>query len=82
MSDLATYRTWLTEAEQARHDLATGRGVVEIVRDGRRVRYTDRNSGDLDNYIGTLTKRIGELELSAAGTLAPRRRSIGVVFGG
>lgn len=79
MADLATLKTRLTEAEAAKHDLAMGARVVEVVRDGRRIRYQEANKGDLDTYIDKLLREIDDLEAPASGSL-PRRRFIPAAF--
>jgi len=81
-ADLTTLQTWITEAQEAMHKLATGAAVVDISRDGRRIKYNASNKGDLAKYIADLKLQIAALEAEAAGKLAPRRRSFGVVWGG
>lgn len=82
MADLTTLQAWLTEAEAARHALATGASVVEIWRDGRRIVYTKANLPDLQKYIDSLKADIATAQDAANGTTVMRRRSIGVIFGG
>ncbi|WP_417615323.1 gpW family head-tail joining protein [Parasphingorhabdus sp.] len=75
MADLATLQTRLTEAETARHDIATGGGVEFVSRDGRAVRYSRNNLADFDKYIQTLERDIEIATNVAAGK--PRRAAIG-----
>lgn len=80
MADLETLQTRLTEAEAALHSLAMGERVVEVVRDGRRVRYQESNKGDLGAYADLLRRSIADLQAVAAGNTR-RRRFIPVAFG-
>jgi hypothetical protein len=77
MATLAEYQTWLTEAEQARHKIATGNALVEVWRDGRRVIFSKANMKDLDSYIADLEGKIaalgGPAPTSAAGNRRPGR---------
>lgn len=82
MADLTTLQGWLTEAENARHQLAMGKQVVEVWRDGRRLTYRQSSLNDLNGYIDNLTAQIARLEDEQNGTSFARRRSIGVIFGG
>lgn len=79
MADLATLQTRLTDAEAARHALATGQRVVEVMRDGRRVRYQESNRGDLGLYIDELAAAIAGLTAPSTGAL-PRRRFIPIAL--
>jgi hypothetical protein len=80
MADVETLRTRLAEAETAMHALAMGTRVVEVVRDGRRVKYSESGKGELSAYIDSLTRQIEALEGASSGSL-PRRRFIPVVQG-
>lgn len=79
MTDLATLQTRLSEAQDARHALATGQRVVEVMRDGKRMRFQESNKGDLAAYIDEITTSIADLEAPTTGAL-PRRRFIGIAF--
>lgn len=79
MTDLTTLRTWLSEAEAARHAIATGGGVVEIQRGDRRMRYSRENLQALTDYIELLRREIGAAEMAASGR--PRRSAFGVRWG-
>lgn len=49
------YRTWLTEARQAYHDLIRGiRARVFVDQNGERIEYDRASSGDLAAWIRTL----------------------------
>lgn len=80
MADIETLKTRLAEAEDARHALATGGRVVDVWKDGRRVRYAEANRGDLDTYIDGL-KALIEAGEQPVETARPRRRFIPVAFG-
>jgi len=51
--------TDLTEARRALHDLATGKRVATIMKDGRRVEYSSINIGDLKKYIKEIEDELG-----------------------
>lgn len=53
----------LQEAKAALHNLMTGKAVVSLQRDGRRVEYTPANKSQLQSYINQL-----ESELNARST--------------
>lgn len=53
----------LQEAKAALHNLMTGKAVVSLQRDGRRVEYTPANKTQLQSYINQL-----ESELNARST--------------
>lgn len=57
----------LTEALEARHNLAIGKGIASVTRDGRTLQFTATNVADLDNYIAQLRRDL-------AGTPARRSR--------
>lgn len=53
----------LQEAKAALHNLMTGKAVVSLQRDGRRVEYTPANKSQLQSYINQL-----ESELNSRST--------------
>ena len=79
MATLAQLQTWLSEAESARHSIATGAGIVSLQKDGRAMRYTAQNIADLNAYIDRLERQIEAATADAAGR--PRRSAISVHFG-
>ena len=80
MADLATLQTRLADAETALDTLVKGGQVVEVATaSGKRVKYASANRGDLEAYIGRLTRDIALLEIEATGS-RPRRRFIPVAF--
>lgn len=51
----------LDEARAALHKLITGRSAISVThRDGRRVEYTQANRRDLESYISSLEKSLGQ----------------------
>lgn len=48
----------LQEAQTALHNLMTGKAVVSLQRDGRRVDYTPANKAQLQNYINQLESQL------------------------
>lgn len=81
-ADLITLKDRLEEASIAMHQLSLGKSVVEFWRDGRRVKFSSANSGDLKRYIQQLKEEIAACEAEIAGNNAPRRRAFGVAWGG
>lgn len=79
MADLATLQARLTEAETALHNLAIGARVVDVWKDGRRVRYSEATKSQLEAYIKDLNDQITDAQ--ATSTDLPRRRFIGVSLG-
>jgi hypothetical protein len=55
----ATKRQHLTEAKGALHQLLTGKRVVEVDYDGRAVKYSKADIGQLRSYITTLEADLG-----------------------
>ena len=80
MTDLVTLKTRLTEAEDARHQFGLGTAVVEVWRDGRRVKYSGANVGNLDSYILALRNEIAALEALEAGAPSTRRKAFTAVW--
>lgn len=56
---MATLQERLTEAEQAQHDLLTGKSVrVYVDHNGERIEYTAANRAALAAYIADLKRQI------------------------
>lgn len=54
-------QTWLTEAEQARHELIVGTRAVSVsTGSGKSVTYTATDLGKLDAYIASLRVQLGQ----------------------
>lgn len=54
-------QAWLTEAEQARHELALGVRAVSISSSsGKSVTYSAATLGQLDSYIASLQRQLGQ----------------------
>ena len=71
MADTATLQARLAEAETALHALSTGRQVVEVERNGKKLKYTPTDVGGLRAYIAELKRALG----------LGSRQAIGVNFG-
>ncbi len=81
LSAVEQLRKQLAEAQAARHKLLTGAAIVDVQRDGRRIRYSQGNAADLDSYIEELTAQIRALDPTGPeATVQPRRRALGVRF--
>jgi len=62
MADLAILQTWLTQAEEARHQLLTGAREVTVSLQGfGSTTYTQATASALDKYIGELRGQIARL---------------------
>lgn len=54
-------QTWLTEAEQARHELIVGTKAVSVsTGSGKSVTFTATDIGKLDVYIASLRTQLGQ----------------------
>lgn len=73
MTDVATLQAWLAEAEQAYHDLQTGKLVVELRHGLKTVSYNRTSLHDLRAYIAQLNAQI-----AAGGAYRPS--GIGIIF--
>lgn len=62
MADLATLKTWLAEAELARHKLMSGKRTVAVNGEGRSITYSEAAAYKLDDYIASLKMQITRLE--------------------
>ena len=72
MASLSQLQTWLTEAETARHNLATGSMVEEIHSpDGTKVRYMASDVSRLESYIAWLNAQIASQSTSAVSPRSP-----------
>lgn len=80
MASAAQIETWITEAEAQRHALATGKGVVEVWRDGRRLTFTTATLADLNTYIATLKSELVEAQIAEGVTPTRRRRGIALAW--
>lgn len=79
MTDCATKRLWLAEAELALHRLLTGQQAVEIdFGPSKGVKYTQANVDDLRAYVSQLRREVAECDGTAATT--PRRGPVRFVF--
>ena len=69
MADLATLQIWLSEAETARHKLATGslRQTVRYNGD-REVTFAKTDMAALDAYIASLRAQIADLSGTGSRT--------------
>ena len=82
MADLATLRTRLAEAEAARHKALTTGQMVDVWRDGRRIKFAPQDPSDMNQYIAELIGEIVRLDPTGPEAMANtgRRRAIGVRF--
>lgn len=60
MATIEQMRVWLVEAENAYHDLQTGKSMVEAQdANGERATYTAANASRLYAYIQSLKEQLG-----------------------
>ena len=71
--DDATLRSWLKEAQSALHDIETGKRVVMLVHNGKRIEYQRSNLQSLRAYISQLSSAV-------SGNGRARATGIGVIF--
>jgi uncharacterized protein YceH (UPF0502 family) len=76
MSDLATLKSRLSEAESAYHGLMTGSLEESVASGDRNVRYKPTEAPKLQAYIADLKSQIAAL----SGTTSARRRAIAVTL--
>lgn len=70
----------ITEAETARHNLATGARVAEVMRDGRKVVYGPADMAALEDYIRALRSELVAAQTDAGVTPTRRRRAISLAY--
>lgn len=64
----------ITEIKAQRHKVMTGDGVIEVQRDGRRVKKFVASLREFEQMIATLDRELAEATAIAAGS--PRRRPV------
>ena len=63
MATLLQLQTWLSEAQNAYHNVMMGGAATVVVdQNGERVEYARTNSGALLRYIATLQSQINQLQ--------------------
>jgi len=80
MATVAEIQTWISEAEAARHTLATGSDVADVWRDGRRMRFQKVKLSELTDYIATLRSELVTAQIDAGVTVTRRRRAISLGY--
>lgn len=78
MATISELETMIAEAKAHRHQIALGNAVIEVWRDGRRVRKHIANSAELENYIRSLERELENLTAANAGR--PKRRPIALAW--
>lgn len=81
-TDIAKLTRMISEAVDARHKLATGTDVVDVWRDGRRMRFQKSKIAELDAYITNLRSDLTAAQVDAGVTPTRRRRAIGLAWRG
>lgn len=80
MADSFTIQGWIAEAEQARHDLATGKQFIQLWRDGRRAHFSTQKLAELDAYIQQLKGELVTQQIAEGQSVQRRRRPIGLAW--
>lgn len=75
-SDVQRLTRLLAEAEAQRHNVALGTAVIDIWRDGRRIRKHITNLAELNSYMNQLRRELASATAVEGGSA--RRRAIGV----
>lgn len=73
---------WISEAEDARHKLMSGVDVVDVWRDGKRMRFQKAKLAELNDYIAGLRSDLVSAQIDAGVTTTRRRRAIGLAWRG
>ena len=74
MTDCATKRLWMAEAELALHQLLTGQREVKLTfGTAKGVEYNQTNISELRAYIATLTEQVRECDGQPSGRRGPVR---------
>lgn len=76
MATTEQLQTWLTEAEAARHKLATGSQTASVKSGDREVTYSKADLDKLSSYIAGLQSQLS----SALNTPETQRRPIHLTF--
>lgn len=71
----------IAEAKAQRALVATGQAVVDVWRDGRRIRKMIPTLRELESYIRDLEAELYSAQLAAGMTVTPRRRAIDLAWG-
>lgn len=80
MATISQIETWIAEAETYRHTVATGGAVMDVWRDGRRMKVRIGTIAELDEYIATLRSELVQAQIDAGVTPTRRRRAIGLAW--
>lgn len=76
MTDTTTLRTWLSQAETARHKLVTGSKVERLQHGDKYTQFTPANLAALDSYIASLKSQLA----AADGAPTQVRRPINLTY--
>lgn len=77
-TEVETITRYIVEAKARRHSVALGEAVIDVWRDGRRMRMTVSSIEELNGYISQMENELAKATATAAGT--PRRRAIGLMW--
>ena len=80
MATAAEIQTMIDEAKAQRHKVALGQAVIDVWRDGRRMRREITRVSELDDYISRLEGELIMAQLAEGITPARRRGAIGTYF--
>jgi hypothetical protein len=80
-SDVERLTREIAEAKSQRALVATGQAVIDVWRDGRRIRKMIPTLAQLEAYIRQLEGELYTAQLAAGQTVTPRRRAIDLAWG-
>lgn len=81
-TDVAKLERYITEAEAARHKLMMGADVVDVWRDGKRMRFQKVKLAELNDYIAGLKAQLTTAQIAAGVAPTARRRAISLAWRG
>lgn len=81
-TDVAKLERYIAEAEAARHKLMTGVDVVDVWRDGKRMRFQKVKLAELNDYIAGLKGQLTTAQITAGVAPTSRRRAISLAWRG
>lgn len=82
MATATQIETWISEAEAARHKLMSGEDVVDVWKDGRRMRFQKASLSELTEYLAVLRSELVQAQIDEGLTVTRRRRAIGLAWKG
>lgn len=76
MATIEQIETWIAEAEAARPQVALGGAVIEVWRDGRRIKKSVTSMKELNAYLASLRSELAIAQEDAGIPATRTRRAI------